>query len=532
MSRNTVKCLVQLPQPTGLDLNAHLILEEKPARQEQKLKTLTKYVQRYPQGWKKRLQMAELLYARGSWERAVEEYCRVIERQPHRIDMQLKLGKIFQLMGKKAKAIEVYESALLLAPNDATRHHIKGLIEVCRHHHQKAVKEFELAASLEEDKAAHWLALGQVHNKTENAVATVEAFEKVLSFNPHDIIALIQSHDVLLAVGNFPEAWQRLNRARELAPNDYQVLQRLAAHRCRMRLISGEEGKQTKQAIEKALKLAPHSADVHDLKACYHICRGEWAKGVAVLGQFIEGHPNSPSGWYHYAQCLFHTGDSQAAAEAILKAYKLYPKDSQIYQALCEILPAAGRLEELQPLMEEMLELFPQRWSIWATAGRRLVESFQEIERGCNVSARATQLQPQLADAWFRHGRVLALAQRHQEAVEVLKQGCQLLPEEGNYLNLVPAAVWLGESYRLLGDEAASRHWWQEACERTKELRSFNPATAHYWQGRVLVGLGDVRGAIAAYRTALNQQLLYPARGQVEEALKRLQAMVRKGYSS
>jgi hypothetical protein len=59
-----------------------------------------------------------------------------------------------------------------------------------------------------------------------------------------------------------------------------------------------------------------------------------------------------------------------------------------------------------------------------AIAGRVLVEHFKEFERGCEVSEEGTQLQPQLADAWFRRGRVLALAGKHREAVEVLEKGC------------------------------------------------------------------------------------------------------------
>ncbi len=52
-----------------------------------------------------------------------------------------------------------------------------------------------------------------------------------------------------------------------------------------------------------------------------------------------------------------------------------------------------------------------------------LVEHFQESEWGCSVSAKGTQLQPMLADAWFHHGRVLALAGKHREAVEALAHG-------------------------------------------------------------------------------------------------------------
>jgi tetratricopeptide (TPR) repeat protein len=137
-----------------------------------------------------------------------------------------------------------------------------------------------------------------------------------------------------------------------------------------------------------------------------------------------------------------------------------------------------------------------------------------------------------LADSWFRHGRVLALAGKHQEAVEALSQGCQLLLEAGSYLPSVSAAVWLGESYRVLGNDAASRQWWQEACQLTKELMELDPAMACYWQGRALEGLEDVSGAIEAYRSALSQQLLYPARGEVQEALKRLSPKAQKGSGS
>ena len=193
--------------------------------------------------------------------------------------------------------------------------------------------------------------------------------------------------------------------------------------------------------------------------------------------------------------------------------------------ALAPLLGGEGNV------VEEMLKRFPERWSVWAIAGRVLVEYFKEFERGCSVSFQGTKLQPQLAEAWFRHGRVLALAGKHREAVEALEKGWELLPA-GSYLQSVPAAVWLGESYRVLGDVGASKRWWEVAGEGCQELRAFNPAMADYWLGRVLVGLKDKLGAIQAYESALSQQLLYPARGEVEKTLQRLKGKGRKDSRS
>ncbi|NER51025.1 MAG: tetratricopeptide repeat protein [Symploca sp. SIO1A3] len=389
------------------------------------------------------------------------------------------------------------------------------------------MKLFESAAAIEADNPAHWHMIAQVYQKTESPTAALQAFDAALSLNPNDVVALSQSYQPLLAVGKFQQARQRLEQALKLSPNDYRTLQQLGTHRCHQGLVKGEEGKQTKQLLKTALALAPHSATAHQVLSLYHLCRGEWNKGVAVLLKFTEEHPNNPLGWYHYAQCLFSTGNYHTAAEAILKAYKLYQNDCEIYRALCEILPAAEKWKEFGidvpsdsdsvSLIEEMLDCFPQNWSVWVTAGRVLVKHYQDIEQGCMISAHAVQLQPNLADAWFLHGRVLALAGKHREATEALKRGWQS-PSKG-YLQSVSAAMWLGESYQALGDEPRSRKCLEEAWGFTKVLMEFNPTTAYYWQGRALLALGDVRGARKAYRSALSGQLLYPARGEVKEVL-------------
>ncbi|PHJ56154.1 tetratricopeptide TPR_2 repeat-containing protein [Nostoc linckia z18] len=529
MSKNLATLLAQFSQSSVVEMNACLLLDEKPIKQAQKLKTLSKYMQQYPQGWKKRLELAKLFYAMGRWEQAIEEYQQVIERQPQLLDARLQLAKILHLIGRQTEAIEVYENMLPLSHHEANRQHISGLIEACKGNNQKAIKALESAAFLEPDKVVHWLALGQVHMAMENTVAALQAFDAVLSIDPDDIIALILSYDALIALGNVQAAGQKLSKVIELAPDDFQVLQRQLEERCRMRLVLGEQGKQTKNMIGSALQQAPNAPEFHKLLAYYHIFRGDWVQGVAVLAQFTEKHPNNPTGWYYYGRCLADTGENKPAAEAILKAYHLYPNDCEIYRGLCDILPAAGKLNELYPLAEEMLRRFPERWSAWATAGRVLVESFKEIEWGCSVCARATQLQPQLPDAWFCYGRVLALAGKHQEAVEALVQGWQFLPEKGAYLQSLPGLVWLGESYRVLGNNAVSRRYWQETCLQAQKIMEFDPATAFYWQARALEQLKDELGAIEAYRNALSQQLLYPAHGEVKNALKWLQSMLRNG---
>lgn len=546
MSRNNTSKLVSFTQSSGVELNINLILSEKLSRQDQKLQTLTQYVQKYPSGWKKRLELADLLYAMGWLEQAVEQYRSCLEKQPQLIEVRLKLGKILQLMGKTAEAIEIYESTLCmgispsspLVVSEATRHHIQGLIAVCQGNTQGAIMAFESATSLEPSNPSHWLALGEVQMEREDFVAAKCAFDVLLSLKPDDLVALLASYDALLAMGNLPEAQSHLIKAEELAADDFRVLKRQADRRCRRRLVKENAGKQTKQIITAALKLAPNAPDAHVVLAYYHIFRGEWHKGVAVSQQFTESHPNNPNGWYYYGRCLFHTGEYEKAMDAMLSAHRLYPDDREIYRGLCEILHHSRQCRDMKfhsSLLEEMLKKFPQRPNVWANVGRSLVECLGEIERGCGVSEEATRLQPQLPDAWFHHGRVLGLAHKHREAVEVLEKGWELLSSQVKgekvmgYVQSVSAAVWLGENYQALGDDGMSRKWCEKAGDLAEELRYFDPVMADYWQGRVFECLGNLTGAVEAYGRALNGQLLFPVRGEVEVRVKWLEVKLREG---
>ncbi|NEQ50679.1 MAG: tetratricopeptide repeat protein [Leptolyngbya sp. SIO3F4] len=486
-------------------LNAQLILDQKPTRQQQKLKTLTKYVQTYPSGWKKRLELAKLLYAMGRWYQAIDELSQVLERQPQAIEACLLLGHLWQLTGKEKDAILLYGKTLTWVQDDATRYHILGLISQCQGCPHTTLRSFEQAILQDLSNSSRWLILGQVQLTLEMPWAAQRSFDVLLYLKPDDVTALLYSYDALLQLGQFKLAKQRLDKALMLAPNDFRVLLQSASRRCQQRLVSGKDGRTTLKLIRTALQLAPQSAEAHHVLACYHVYKGESTQGKAVLEQFIEHHPDNPHGWYYYAQVLFLLGNIQKAADAIMRCYQGPRCDREIYRALCEILPAAGRLVLLRSILREMLAAFPLSWSLWTTAGRVLVEQFDNHTQGIAHSARAIELAPEQAAAWFAHGRVLMLAGHYDLAVEALEQGWSL-GDDGE--RSVSAAVWLGESYGALEQKASWQKWLQRAVQLSEDAEG-DCAISHYWHGRALYGLGEMARASKVYQQALTHHLPY-----------------------
>ena len=343
MSRNFASCLVQFSPCSGLQLNAYLVLNSKPIRQEQKLKTLKKYIKQHSSGWKKHLELADLLYEMGQWSEAIPIYHQVIKGQPQLIKPRIQLGKILQLINRKEEAIAAYQNAIILAKKEATRQHLLGLIKSCQGNSKDAITAFKSATGLESKNLAHWLALGQIQMEAEHPATALSTFETILSLDANNLMGLIYSHDMLLALGNLLEAERRLDKAVEVAPQDIQTLKRLIGNRCRKRLVFNAEGKKTKKLINSLLKKASSSPEAHNLLAQYFILRGEQDQGIKVLKQLTKEYSQNPHAWYYYSQCLFALGKHEAAAEAILQAYALSADNCQIYRALCEILSATGK---------------------------------------------------------------------------------------------------------------------------------------------------------------------------------------------
>jgi tetratricopeptide (TPR) repeat protein len=77
-------------------------------------------VQRHPGGWRKQVQLANVLYSMGRWEEAMAALHQVLYRQPRNLNARLRLGQMLHILQREDDAIAIYENALPLAGGTAT----------------------------------------------------------------------------------------------------------------------------------------------------------------------------------------------------------------------------------------------------------------------------------------------------------------------------------------------------------------------------------------------------------------------------
>jgi RNA polymerase sigma factor (sigma-70 family) len=400
-------CTFRLRLANGVEQQLYLPLDHKPARQQQKVSSLRKYVQKHPEGWKKHRDLADLLYTMGQWHEALAAYRQVLRKQPDNLAVWLRLGNMLHTLNCEEQAIEAYAQARSQARREATQRHIEGLAASCRRHYATAVQALQAAAALEADTPMHQRELGLAYLQTARPVEALDAFDTVLQRHPDDLAALTDSYEALRATGRHAEAHRRAARAVEIDPNHVLALTRLARHLSTAGQGSHAAASQRLTLLRHALQLAPDAPEVHAALAHDHMVRGEWAQARAVLRHFTAAHPQSPSGWYYAAQGHARSGDIETAAPAIRQAYRLAPHDAQIVQATAAIWLDANIASELRPLLPKMRQDFPDDWRLQTTAGYALIQTGGDAADACALSACGPQLQPRLPQAWFRHGRVL-----------------------------------------------------------------------------------------------------------------------------
>lgn len=520
--------IVRVPLPSGMVRVKPIFLTHKPFRQEVKVKTLQQYIARYPGGWRKRQELAEILYAMGQWDQAVKEFNRVVQKHPQHLPASMLLGQMLMQMEQEEKAMQVYKRAISFVNNESSKYYLSGMMELCRHQVDRALTAFAKAAELEPWNELFQRTVALAHLEDHRPTEALQAFETALSINPQDLVSLTHSIELLELTGRPEKAETYINRVLEIYPGDILALKHQVEYHCRKGLVRGDPGKKTRRLLRQLKQLNPHIPMVHEAEAVYHFYRGEWGKTLLLLKKAVHETDMSNDNRYIYSRWLYRTGNFQEAARVVLKVHRDWQpakkrNDAAMHLAAAEILSHAGMTPKLKSMINHMLKEFSGHWQVCSFVGVMLALHFKEMQRASELTQEAVELQPALPEVYFNHARVLTLAGKHGQAFEILKKGWEMLSADDYCSHTVAGAWQMAQCCQKLGNLTNARHWLQRTVDAAGQLQRYDPAQGYYWQGKAFLALGDRQSGSAAFHNALENNLSYPGRQDAQFLTTRLQ---------
>ena len=249
-------------------------------------------------------------------------------------------------------------------------------------------------------------------------------------------------------------------------------------------------------AAKKSLSLQPSNAQVNFQYGNVLFKAGKSKEGIPFLKKAIRLDPKYPGwalsvlGWAY-----FWTGQNEKAVTAFRKNLSHKPKNAFAHASLGNALIATGKLEEAIAMLEQALNLTPDRpiWYIGSLAVARLGTG--KPEEAITMMQDLVSRHPDDARGYGYLSAVLTSEGKYQEALSIAKK--TISPKA------TPAALlyywWLGIPYLMTGE-------YEEAITAFKKALSLWP---EFMNGHI--------GLTASYSLAGRVE---EARAQVAEILK------------
>lgn len=244
------------------------------------------------------------LYLSGQTEEAITNCISILETIPTYIDAMNMLGVIAQEQNDYYKALDWFDKALQIQPDNAKIQANKATVLIHLARWSKALVACEASLALEPEDADAWNNRGIVLRHMGDSAAALESFDNALKFNPGLKIAKINRAYVLHELKRLDEAVANFDEILALHPSLAEVWN--------SRANSLRDLKRPDEALdsyEKALRIAPDNADIWFNKGNLFHSLGLMDKALDCYEKALEfnpQHPKASSLQLHLSQKMAH----------------------------------------------------------------------------------------------------------------------------------------------------------------------------------------------------------------------------------
>lgn len=470
---------------------------------------LTNAAELQPRNFRWRYLLGSAAEHLGELEEAVETYDLARALRPDDPATAIRLGRVHLELGRYEEARGHYQRALALPGSVAAAHFGLGRVAfetddptTALQHFQTALREQPRADSLHYHIALAHRALGNdaamraaMELRGEAPVAFADPIAAEIKESATGIGAQLLLGRVALAANAFETAEEQFREAVRDYPESAAARRSLAA------ALEGM-GRRAEAAMwyQEALNLSPNDVGLLFQTGLLYNNEGRYQAAAERLRRAVEIEPSFGPAWVELARSFGETGDHLEAAEALSRALELAPDDRNLRFHRAGNYRLGGRRELALREFESLLEDFGFDREIVLLLGR--IE--QELGRPASAARRFEQLveagadPPLLSQAHFELGNIRTQQERYEEAIP-------------HYQRAIAGNPTLKEAYFNLGTALGRLGQFTEAALAARRALELDPGDSRARAAEVTALL--LAGEDARVRLMLEQTLELPDQG-------------------
>ena len=325
-------------------------------------------------------------YRARRYAEALEAYERAIALDPQDAFFHYHRGNALRRLKRYEEALVSFEQAIQLHPNDASSHYYRGRVLYALKRYEAALAAFEHAIELDPNLAYAYNWKGNALRHLKRCEESLLAHGQAIALDPNDILFHYNKGIAFYTLKRYEEALVAYGRAVELDPNSANV------HNARGSTLYGlKRYEEALAAYERAVELDPYNVSFHKNKgsALYGLKR--YAEALTAYEQAIQLEPDDASAYSGKGIALEGMWRYQQALEAYEQAIRLNPYEAVYHRNRGDALRALYRNEEALAAYERALELDPDNATLHHKKGRAL-KRLGRLEEAEKAEERAKQL--------------------------------------------------------------------------------------------------------------------------------------------
>jgi len=356
----------------------------------------------------------------------------------------------------------------------------------------------ELAAHAAPQDINMWLMYGYAARGAGKMQVALDAYNRALQLNPSSVEALSGMAQTYVRIGQTDKAKELLRKVLALNPRRNNDL-----------MIAGELFIQTGdyngaiQLLQRAEQIQPSArADLLQALAYQHLHKPEQAR--TYLNRARSRAPNNPEVLRAIAGYYRDTRDYQASINALRS---IPSQNADVIAETGYTYELWGKKKEAAASYGRAATMAPSQLSYQLSAAAADLAT-GELKQARTFLDRAQKIDPNHYRVHAIRAEVAKLENHYQEAIKEYNAALQNLPESSNEGVLYPIElrVSLGELYRAVGDDNASRQQYQTAFQQIQGMNIEGDSRAEFLRlrGSLKANLNDVNGALTDLKEAAN----------------------------
>ena len=393
----------------------------------------------------------------------VERTCqKLLQAYPQSIIVINVLGAALQELGQFEEAVQAFDRAIQLNPDNAEAHSNRGVALQRQGRLEEAVQSIDRAIQLNPDYAEAYSNRGVALQELGQLNEAVVCYERAIQLKPDYANTHCNRGAALKELGQLKQAVEGYDRAIQLKPDYAEAYSNRGA--------ALQELGQLKEAVvscDRAIQLNPDYAQAYSNRGVALQELGQLKEAVVSCDKAIQLNPDYSVAYSNRGIALIELKQLNEAVQDFDKAIQLNPNYAQAYSNRGVALNELGKLKEAVVSCDKAIQLKPDYSVAYSNRGG-LHEIYGQLKEAVENYEMAIQLKPTNAEA---HHHLSSFKKYEQddpqiELMETLFTGSE--PTEKDRTHLCFA---LAKAYEGLGEYNKSFSYYEEGNSlRNKQL--------------------------------------------------------------